>query len=416
MVRDGNNMTSSFYKIMSGVLVTSVLFLYSFPLMAQTAAPTPTTGVTKVVPIPAGTTYIAPSDYAKYGLDAQGNSPDVKEPTGFVYIAGQGDVPIYANTDISDNSKLAQQSAAANQRYESGALGSCIGGILGQAVARAVTGAVSGIVDSFRKVATYDSSSQASGGVTILGMPIGPSWDSIAYCFINTIITYIADSTIAWINSGFNGNPAFLRDPKGFFENMLDKEAGAFVSSLAKGTLGVNACQPIRVEVAIGIAGAYGNKGQGQNATQCTLSKILQTQQGFNAFVSGQPGVATWNNFKAISQNPQNNPNGLYLLSNDIIGLSVAQKSNTIKFDLTANGGFLSYKDCKKVKVKDASGKETTKEECNVVTPGKTIADTASKITGIGTDRLVLAQKFDQVVTALVGQLIKTALNKAFQK
>ncbi|MFK5283207.1 hypothetical protein ACI3PL_26910, partial [Lacticaseibacillus paracasei] len=42
------------------------------------------------------------------------------------------------------------------------------------------------------------------------GIYINVSWDSIAWCVINAMIEYIANATIAWANSGFNGNPAFL--------------------------------------------------------------------------------------------------------------------------------------------------------------------------------------------------------------
>lgn len=415
-------MSKLFYRLVPGILITTVLFLYSFPLTSNAqnnttgnsafsgSAATGATGGASTGSTGGNTGGTTGQNGSTVGAGA---NSEPRIPTSFVYIPGQGDVPVYGN-DNDPNSATAQRSADAYERYERGQLGSCIGGILGQVVARAISGAV-GRVESLFKVATYDTQTQATAGASVMGVPVSISWDSVAYCFINTIITYIADSTIAWINSGFNGNPAFLRDPASYFKNLADMEAGAFVQTLAKDSLGINACQPIRIEVATGVAGAYGRGGAG-SATQCTLSKIVQTQQGFNAFVSGQPGVATWNNFRDVTQNPQNNPNGLYLLSTDIIGLSVQQKSNTIKFDLTANGGFLSYRDCKDIKVKDASGKETTKKDCQVVTPGKTIADTASKMTGLGTDRLVLAQKFDQVVTALVAQLIKTALNKAFQK
>lgn len=402
-----NSMSKIFPKILSGMLVTSVLFLYSFPLMAATIQ-----GSTQpVTPGSASTNSVGTGATLGANGGASGNNREIES---FTLIPGVGEVPIYTNSTEAERNALDNRANAANDRYESGALGSCIGGILGQAVARALTSAV-GKTESFFKVATTDTNSQATAGASIFGVPLAVSWDSIGYCLINSIITYIADSTIAWINTGFNGNPAFLRDPKTFFENLADREAGAFVGSLVKDTLGVNACQPIKVEIATAVAGSYGNRGSGA-VTQCSLSQIMKSQQGFQAFVSGQPGVATWQNFKTVSQNPQNNPNGLYLLSSDIINLSVAQKSNAIKVDLAANGGFLSYKDCKDVKVKDAAGNETTRQDCKTVTPGKVIADTASKITGIGTDRLVLAQKFDQVVTALVAQLIKTALSKAFQK
>ncbi len=311
-----------------------------------------------------------------------------------------------------------QNGGVASTSQSSSVAGSCIGGILGQAVSRAITGAIGSIAESAVKVGITSTESQAQAGISFFGVPVGISWDSVGYCFINAIIAYIADSTIAWINGGFNGNPAFLRNPTAFFKNLADREAGAFIGSLVNGTLGVNACQPIKIEVAIGLANQYGGGGSKGSGTQCTLSQIMKTQQGFQAFVKGAPAAANWSNFYSVSQNLQNNKQGLYILSVDSIDLSVKQKQNTIQVGIGQNNGFLSYEKCGDWKEdKDASGKVIGEsKDCEVVTPGKTIADAASKITGIGLDRTILATKFDQVISALVNQLVKTALSKAFSK
>ena len=56
-----------------------------------------------------------------------------------------------------------------------------------------------------------------------------PSWDSIAYCIVNEMITYIANSTIAWVKGGFEGNPAFVDNPGQFFQDVANMEASSFL-------------------------------------------------------------------------------------------------------------------------------------------------------------------------------------------
>ena len=251
----------------------------------------------------------------------------------------------------------------------------------------------------------------------------GPSsFDSVAYCIINAMIQYMTDATIQWINSGFDGNPAFVQNPQEFFSSLADQTTAGFIQDVVGGATGLNICQPFRINIATGLgAGSgygYGNDYGGR--AQCTLGDITNSIQDFNVYTSGggSPGGANYsgslNNWLALNQD-QNNPIGSYFLAQQELQRRVALQQNTATLDLTQGNGFLSFKKCDTTP-DDPGGNNGTvikgKTNCKTTTPGHVIEDQLNNTLHAGTDRLVLADKFDQVVTTLVNTLIKTALDK----
>ena len=52
--------------------------------------------------------------------------------------------------------------------------------------------------------------------------------DPIAWMVAKTMVQSMTNSTVAWINGGFNGSPAFIQDPEQFFMKLGDNIAGNF--------------------------------------------------------------------------------------------------------------------------------------------------------------------------------------------
>lgn len=227
---------------------------------------------------------------------------------------------------------------------------------------------------------------------------IQPSWDSIAWCVINSIIEYIIDATIQWAKTGFNGNPAFIDNPEQFFESIADQEAGAFIQEIVRGTTGINVCEPFRVQIGINLANAYGQKNK---RLSCSLDRI---QGNFENFASGDfIGQGGWDTWYGMTQVNANNPIGAYAESDSLLRARLAVQDNTAKLELGWNNGFLNFKKCED---------RTDPKTCVTSTPGTLLQSSLEKSLGIPKDRLVLAQKFDQLVTVLINSLIKVALNE----
>lgn len=375
---------------------------------------------------------------------------------------------------------------------------SCIGSqLLGKLLASTITSAVGNIaqtlIDGVQAVAgaiisvptnelgtlKYDAkrtkeqiqlSNAAEKGTSVgfagINALVGISWDGIAYCIVNSMIDYIARSTIAWARSGFQGNPSFIQNPGQFFKQLADIEASTFLQSLAYGTLGQNICQPFRAQIVLNIARDYTGGGIGQsqvvgggvnggyvtggfngagvptgqvgtnsrapgalgttaptyngvnnagynnslsarsaNGTYggCSLDQINSNLKGF---LGGNFNQGGWNSWLQVSQVQANNPYSTYInLSAQLRG-QVQQKKDLASVELGWGRGFLSFRKCdEKTPVKDQS-------KCPITTPGNLIEGQLEKTLNISKDRLVLAEKFDQVIAVIVDQLISTALNK----
>ncbi len=313
-----------------------------------------------------------------------------------------------------------------------------LGQLLTTAISSAITSAISGVVGSVAQSVgllqptvpvntKYDEAGQhivgdvraRSGSFTLFGIMINVGWDAIAWCIVNAMIEHIANATIAWANSGFNGNPAFLQNPERFFRDLADYQAGTIIRDIAYGASGgkVNICQPFRVNIAIGLAESY--SGSGQNAIDsryrgmsCSLSDIQQQKffGGVNVTTGTRRGGpvqnrgVTWSDWLAVSQTDANNPYGAYILANEALYTSVAAKQNELKFEIGLNNGWLNFKKCK--------NGETDTTKCDTVTPGRLIESQLNQTLGLSKQRLVMADKFDQMITAIVNNLIKIALNE----
>lgn len=306
----------------------------------------------------------------------------------------------------------------------SSAISELVGNVVQDQVAGAVTTALKDpvpIEEVGRQLDYTKLNTHAQTGVPgPFGIYVNVGWDSIAWCVINAMIEYIANATIAWANSGFNGNPAFLENPERFFRDLADYQAGTIIRDIAYGASGgaVNVCQPFRVSIAVGLAQSY--PGYGQNAINsnyrgmsCRLSDITQQKlfQGVSVGTTGSRvgnSALTWTEWSQLTQQDQNNPYGAYILANRALYSAVEMKNNELRFEIGANNGWLNFKKCPEG--------ETDQSKCNTTTPGRLIEAQLNSTLDQSKQRLVMATKFDQMITAIVNNLIKVALNKVLEE
>lgn len=253
-----------------------------------------------------------------------------------------------------------------------------------------------------------------------IGIPGLPSWDSMAYCIVNTMIIYIADSTILWINTGFEGNPAFLNNPDQFFQDLANQEKVAFLQGIAYG-VNSSICGAFKNSVVSAILSRYGknqqnmyaqgyqNGGYGYGPQYLSSCPFDQTPGKLNAFMTGSFNAGGgWDTWFQVTQNPMSNPYTTYFNATDRMNAQVEAVQISQNRELTWNNGYLSFRKCE--------NGEKDKSKCSITTPGTVIQNQLNSTLNLGKNRLVLADKFDQVVTAVVDQLITTAIDKALDR
>jgi hypothetical protein len=256
------------------------------------------------------------------------------------------------------------------------------------------TGAVSGFLGTALgflsgKVQTADSTTHANQ-VT----------DSVLQCITKALariaIQQITNDTINWINSGFNGKPAFVQDFDKFFGNVADQAAGSVIQGGDLAFL----CSPFQLKVRIAIAQSYARRSTGPS---CTLTQVVDNVQNF---LDGDFSAGGWGGFLSLTTEPTNNPFGAYMYGQLLVNDRVAADTRDAERKLTP-GGFLSQEKCDV----DTNG-TNIQETCKIVTPGSVIEDELHDITGQDLQSLQLADSIDDILSALTNALVTKVLYK----
>jgi len=226
--------------------------------------------------------------------------------------------------------------------------------------------------------------------------------DGLAWQIGNVALEQMTQDIVTWINSGFNGSPAFLQDPGSFLGQIADNVAGDFLNEIGGGFL----CSPFSADIQFALEiGYYQSGGQSDLADRysCTLSDAIGNVEDFLDNDLSQGGL---DQFFNVTSRPQNSP---YLLALDLRQeldgrIFGAQEGERQLLDW--NGGFLSKREC-------LAGEEEPNCTGDVLTPGDTIQNQLNDSLGIGRDRLVVADDINEIVGALLNQLVSQALGGA---
>lgn len=224
--------------------------------------------------------------------------------------------------------------------------------------------------------------------------------DGIAWAIAKQIVSNMVSSLVDWINSGFQGSPAFVQDLGGFLLQAADEEFGKIIEEVAPFI-----CSPFRLDVQIAVAIEY-DQSRTREVPTCTLSGVFEN---FEAFIDGQFSEGGWNDWFKITSNP-----AVYTEYGSVLTVKQSARARVINARgeelniLSFGDGFLSGKVCQNV-----TGPDGVTEECAISKPGKTIADSLNKALGAGQDTLVTADEISEIIAALLGQLANKAITGA---
>lgn len=230
--------------------------------------------------------------------------------------------------------------------------------------------------------------------------------DGLAWGFANSMIEHIADSTVDWINSGFNGSPTFITNFDDTLNDVADQTLGEFIEGSPLAFL----CSPFSLDIKIALTLQLG----GERKAHCTLSDVFENAD--NALEDLGNDWA-WDKWYNVTQ-PQNNVYGAYTKAYADVTLKLAEAKDKKIVKSSWGGGFLEYQTCeeeKEVSVCDYETGEcrTYKEpkKCTTQTPGTTINNSLTNVLSLGNDRLAMADEIDEIIGALLNQLISSVFN-----
>lgn len=213
------------------------------------------------------------------------------------------------------------------------------------------------------------------------------SGDGMAWAAINIMVEKMLQSTIAWVNSGFQGKPAFVEDFNKFLLDIGDQYFFAFVGGNLQAL-----CSPFKLNIQLALKEQY-YAGRDGYAPTCRLSTAIKNHEGFlnGDFVGG----GGWDAFYDIAFTPELNPMGALAESEAALRFGIRNAKEQNLFEVGVVGqGFLSKRDC------DANG-----ANCKIVTPGQTIQGYLGDTLAAPIHRMTVADEIDELLASLVTQL-----------
>ncbi|MDB4991936.1 MAG: hypothetical protein JWL75_181 [Parcubacteria group bacterium] len=308
----------------------------------------------------------------------------------------------------------------------------------GAAVPAAAAAAVTGIPvsDAANLVVQTAVSTKSSTETTIRCV-----LDGLAWTVAKVTIQSLTRSTVNWINSGFSGSPAFVTDLRANLQNLGDAVADDFLKNLNKAVVigtGFNIKTPFQDQLAAHLRDEYyrTTSSWGLNYT------LPQQSTDPTAFLHGDFTKGGVSAFLSASQNPANNPFGAYELASNQLWAQVDQAAADRRAEIQQNKGFLSWRggcattpaatapattgtptknllssstlaSLQQGAAKESGTTLSTAEKCpfNAVrTPGSVIEAQLETQLGTGIRQLELANSINEIVGALIGQMVNKVL------
>jgi hypothetical protein len=227
--------------------------------------------------------------------------------------------------------------------------------------------------------------------------------DTIAYAIAKQVLHALSQSIVDWIRGGFEGNPLFITNFEDFMRDQADQATGVFMKEFLSPEIYNAICSPWRIQLEIALRRTY---TYGERMA-CTLNTVIKNAEDF----SRQVHEGDWDTWITVTSNPQNNPFGALILSSDQLAAVIAAATGNARTESIFNAGFLGMKECVQYVDNIWTG-EATCVKYETVSPGKWVSDQLSTATGIDFQTLALADELDEIISALIEQLLTGILRR----
>ncbi len=227
--------------------------------------------------------------------------------------------------------------------------------------------------------------------------------NGVAYALAKAQLASITNKTVNWINSGFNGDPLFIRDRESYFKSLGDQTLQSLLGPLSSVT---NATiYPFGADFAR--TAILSAKTSFLDRSKSTLTNSLKPGATTDSFATdfSQGG---WDGWFSLTQNPQNNPLGFGILASQELADKTNAKKQGAKEELDQGDGFLSQKRCVEyAKVDNGTDLTTTSSKNYSVVSN----DPNTRLTGfyINTNSVSLAIKYNAGETGTMAASITDA-------
>ncbi|MEO8637917.1 MAG: hypothetical protein ABI430_03390 [Candidatus Taylorbacteria bacterium] len=208
---------------------------------------------------------------------------------------------------------------------------------------------------------------------------------------INAFTQEITNSIVVWINNGFEGSPTFIENPGEFFGDLADQTAGFFIEGAGLDFL----CSPFKLDIQIGLRNSY--SGRDDYRSYCTPSRIAQVAK----YTSDDFNDVGWDGWLDLTTHDENNVYGSWVSANNSMNNAINSRVNTELKKLDWGNGFHSI---------------TDSETGLITTPGSIIVKQADRALGSNLATLETAKEIDDILSALLNQLMNQVISKGLKR
>lgn len=235
--------------------------------------------------------------------------------------------------------------------------------------------------------------------------------DGIAWFAANALLETMLQDITTWVNSGFEGSPAFITNPEKLFTDVADIAAGKIIGTLVPADASGKSilCSPIDFQIRYTLH-IYTYNRDNRKQFQCKLSDMVRNVENFYNGSLKDGGILALN--VALHNNP-------YAQISDI-QFKIIEEQNILNKRITDEtnraGGFFEKKKCYKKGETDGKGQVVETDEVTpgctgpIETPGSVINASLNKALGVGQDRLAAADEIDELIGALLNQVVVQAI------
>lgn len=357
---------------------------------------------------------------------------------GTTFVSAQTTRPFIPNTTQNQNSGARTFGGGINFSGVGGAIAGCAD--------------LSGkIQDGIGTLAKELGISKKKGGVTGLSVAVEAGsvkkqteiankkercLDAAAYALAQNSLQQITNRTVNWVNTGFGGNPFYLRDTDSYLSSVANQEIRNFIGDMSGFSQGATGR-----EVQNALIGII----TGRQVPLLNTRRPSPAQQEYQSFMSDFRNGG-WNSFFR-SIDPGVNPIAQTLVQSQNLEKKITEKRTSIVQELMQNSGFLSWKKCVEyAKIKPNSSSITNDDALldasingentdipaigqlqsnpdgspaclryETVTPGSVISAQLQAITNSPVRRLEQADELNEVLGSFFDQFVTKLFNQGLQ-
>jgi len=247
------------------------------------------------------------------------------------------------------------------------------------------------------------SADTATAGATGLQATIMNILNGLAWTVAKTAIQSMTRSIVTWINSGFEGSPAFATDLNRNLRGLGDTVARQFFKAIMEEGV---VDSPFMEQVALGVGAAYYfNTSQDRIARrlQYTLNEYSRNDR---AFLNGDFSQGGFNAWFQLWTEQSNNPIGAHYIAGQELAAQIESAQFERLQELMYGRGFLSWRGECRVRDETVLNEEEGCLKYETLTPGSVIERQLGITIESPLRQLELADSINEIVAALAVQMV----------